>query len=593
MLEKTSKNDFFRTISLLGSKTWTYFLAALVSSIVIAYGFNMVLAFIQRNVMDAAYSGQGDLLVQALILAGITFFVGTPLWMITQYTVASISKKTMTRTRISMFEQLVKLPVDRFDKQHSGDLVSRSTNDLNVIERIFQDLIPGLLFGFILGVVGVILIMIMDWRLGLLALVIGMLIVLASTTMAGPLRERSEAIQQSMGAVTERLTDLLQGLQVTKMFHLEETTHQLFAQKNGEWAEATVRQASLQAKFDALNVFFEWMRSLGTLAFGLYFFVNGFGTLGTIVAAIHLQGNAGFLFSNLGNFITHIQTSLAGAERVFEVMRYPIEPGAQPAAAAGRLDPAPADKTVIQFHNLSFRYDQDESENLFDRINLHASRGQLIALVGPSGGGKSTLVKLLLGIYTKTGGEIYLNGRALGSYPLTQLRDMIAYVPQDAYLFDGTIEENIRYGNMNATFDQVVSAAKAAYAHDFIIQGKDGYQTQVGERGTHLSGGQRQRIAIARALLKNAPILLLDEATSALDSESEQLVQQALETLIQGRTTVAVAHRLSTIRHADRIYVIEKGGVAEQGTHDELVDQDGLYKRLYSMQFGAGNQLTN
>lgn len=588
MLEKTSKNDFIRTISLLGSKIWVYFLAALVSSIVIAYGFNMVLAFIQRNVMDAAYSGQGDLLVRALFLAGITFFVGTPLWMVTQYTVASISKKTMTRSRIRMFEQIVKLPVDRFDSQHSGDLISRSTNDLNVIERIYQDLIPGLLFGFILGVVGVILIMIMDWRLGLLALAIGMLILLASTTMAGPLRERGELIQRSLGGVTERLTDLLQGLQVTKMFHLENTTHQLFEEKNAEWAEATIRQASLQAIFDALNVFFEWMRSLGTLAFGLYFLVNGHGTLGTIVAAIHLQGNAGFLFSNLGHFITQIQSSLAGAGRVFEVMRYPIEEQVEPALESGPISPAPGDHAVIRIQDLSFRYNHDESGDLLDRVSLRASRGQLIALVGPSGGGKSTLVKLLMGIYTKTGGEIYIDGRALGTYPLMQLRDMMAYVPQDAYLFDGTIEENIRYGNMDASIDQVLSAAKASYVHDFIIQQPDGYQTQVGERGAHLSGGQRQRIAIARALLKNAPILLLDEATSALDSESEQLVQQALETLIKGRTTVAVAHRLSTIRHADTIYVIDKGSIVEQGTHDELVNQNGLYRRLYNMQFGAG-----
>lgn len=588
MLEKASKNDFIRTISLLGSKIWTYFLAAVVSSIVIAYGFNMVLAFIQRNVMDAAYSGEGDLLVRALLLAGITFFIGTPLWMLTQYTVAAISKRTMTWSRIRMFEQIVKLPVARFDSQHSGDLVSRSTNDLNVIERIYQELIPGLLFGFILGIVGVILIMMMDWRLGLLALAIGMLIVLASTMMAGPLRERGEAIQKSMGGVTERLTDLLQGLQVTKMFHLEGTTHQLFAEKNEEWAEATIRQASLQAIFDALNVLFEWMRSLGTLAFGLYFFVNGFGTLGTIVAAIHLQGNAGFLFSNLGTFITRIQTSLAGAGRVFEVMRYPIEKEYQSVLEPRTVLHTPVDKTVIQVDDLSFRYNQDESGALLDRINLRASQGQLIALVGPSGGGKSTLIKLLLGIYAKTGGDIYINGKALGSYPLIQLRDMMAYVPQDAYLFDGTIEENIRYGNTDASVDQVVTAAKAAYAHEFIIQQQDGYETQVGERGAHLSGGQRQRIAIARALLKNAPILLLDEATSALDSESEQLVQQALETLIKGRTTVAVAHRLSTISHADTIYVMDKGCVVEQGTHDELVNQNGLYKRLYTMQFGVG-----
>jgi len=586
MLEKTRNNDFIRTVSLLGSKIWAYLLAAIVSSIVIAYGFNMVLAFIQKNVMDAAVTGEQSLLSQALLLALVTFFAGTPLWLITQYTVASISKNTMTKSRVKMFKQVVNLPMQYFDSQHSGDLISRSTNDVNIIERIFQNLIPGLLFGLILGVVGIVLILIMDWRLGLLALGIGMLIVLVSTKMAGPLRERSDAIQKSMGGVTERLTDLLHGLQVTKMFHLEQTTHQLYAKTNAEWAAATVRQASLQAMFDALNVFFEWMRSLGTLAFGLLFLTNGYGTLGTIVAAIHLQGNAGFLFSNLGNFVTHIQTSLAGAGRVFGVMDYAVEPDHQPASASREFLHQPADNTVIQIRDLVFTYNDDDSGKLLKQIDLHAQQGQLVALVGPSGGGKSTLIKLLLGIYPITGGEIYIHGKPMNTYHLMQLREMMAYVPQDAYLFDGTIEENIRYGNPNATSDEVIAAAKAAYAHDFIIQQQEGYETLVGERGTHLSGGQRQRIAIARALLKNAPILLLDEATSALDSESEQLVQQALEVLMQGRTTVAIAHRLSTIQHADAIYVIEKGQVVERGTHVELIKQNGLYKTLYSMQFG-------
>jgi len=216
---------------------------------------------------------------------------------------------------------------------------------------------------------------------------------------------------------------------------------------------------------------------------------------------------------------------------------------------------------------------------------LNVEKGKIAALVGPSGSGKSTLIKLLLGFYQLQAGGIVINGMPMGEYTLTELRDLMAYVPQDTYLFEGTLEENIKFGGMSASHEEVVAAAEAAKAHDFIMEFSENYNTIVGERGVRLSGGQKQRIAIARALLKNAPILLLDEATSALDSESEQLVQDALKTLMNGRTTIAVAHRLSTIENADVIFVIDKGRVVEQGRHEELLSMNGLYNRLYMMQF--------
>jgi ABC-type multidrug transport system fused ATPase/permease subunit len=247
---------------------------------------------------------------------------------------------------------------------------------------------------------------------------------------------------------------------------------------------------------------------------------------------------------------------------------------------------------VVAVHDLAFSYEGEDEEDPSDdvevlhEISLSADQGQVVALVGPSGGGKSTLIKLLLGFYPVRDGEIAIDGRQVEGYSLPQLRSMMAYVPQDAYLFDGTIEENIRYGRPDATRQEVVAAAQSANAHDFILEQPDGYDTPVGERGAKLSGGQRQRIAIARALIKDAPILLLDEATSALDSESEQQVQDALGVLMQGRTTIAIAHRLSTIENADTIYVIDGGKVVEQGRHEELLGRGGLYSRLHELQFG-------
>ena len=256
---------------------------------------------------------------------------------------------------------------------------------------------------------------------------------------------------------------------------------------------------------------------------------------------------------------------------------------------------------MIEIKNLTFSYhpvnagknskgheEFNDSAPILNDVSLSVEEGQIAALVGPSGGGKSTIIKLLMGLYPVGDNRITVMGKSINLYPLSELRDLMAYVPQDAYLFDGTIEENIRFGKSGATQNDVIAAAKAANAHGFISEQADGYNTHVGERGSRLSGGQRQRIAIARALLKDAPILLLDEATSALDSESEQQVQEALNILMEGRTTIAVAHRLSTIESANVIYVIEKGHIVEQGAHSDLISKEGLYKSLYALQFSKG-----
>ena len=312
--------------------------------------------------------------------------------------------------------------------------------------------------------------------------------------------------------------------------------------------------------------------------------------LGAIVAAIHLQGNASFMFTNLGDFVTQIQRSFAGSARVFELLSWPKEEMGSIRLEPGEIDLQPP-AAMVRMQGLGFRYvgqdqlsEPPETENLLEDINISIDQGQFVALVGPSGGGKSTLVKILMGLYPISEGMLIINGIPLSSYPLQDLRNLMAYVPQDAYLFDGTIEENIRYGNFEANSEDVIEAARSAHAHDFIIEQPDGYQTLVGERGAKLSGGQRQRLAIARALLKDAPLLLLDEATSALDSESEAVVQKALETLMEGRTTIAIAHRLSTIQHADLIYVLQAGQVVEQGTHHSLLGNNGVYQDLYSLQ---------
>ena len=599
MPKSFDKRDLAPVLSLLGSNAWIYFVAALINAAVLGFSFNLVLAFIQKDVLDAAVSGQQQLLTRGLVLAAVTYFTGVPLLIGGSYVIALFEKKALTRARLQTFRQIVDLPISHFDKGHSGDLISRTTNDLQTLGEIYTRLFPDLLFGLTLGLVGIVSILLLNWQIGIFALVLGLLTTWVSTVMAEPLRKKSTRIQESLSLLTQRLSDILQSLPVTKMFHLEGTIHQLYTQVNQQSTLATIDRAHTQALYDAINTFINWLRSIGTLVLGLYLMSNGQVALGIIVAAIHLQGNASYLFENLGDFITGIQRSLAGSTRVFELLAWPTEDTNLRPRALPDPDTAIAPTVpMIQLHELSFRFaasdpsvETGERANLLDRINLSVPKGQVAALVGPSGSGKSTLVKILMGLYPVSDGMLTVNGRPLSAYPLEELRDLMAYVPQDAYLFDGTIEENIRYGKPDASAEEVIAAARAVHTHDFIVEQPEGYQTLVGERGAKLSGGQRQRIAIARALLKDAPILLLDEATSALDSESEALVQKALETLMQGRTTIAIAHRLSTIQHADAIYVMQAGQVIEQGTHEALLKRGGLYKELYTLQEATGNQV--
>jgi ABC-type multidrug transport system fused ATPase/permease subunit len=285
------------------------------------------------------------------------------------------------------------------------------------------------------------------------------------------------------------------------------------------------------------------------------------------------------LFNQLGNFVVQSQSSLVGVNRIFELLNMP--PEKEEYNLAGTY----TGSNIIEIQNLSFNY--KDRDNVINNLSLSVEKNSKIAFVGLSGGGKSTIIKLLLGFYPIETGNIFINNRSISEYKLMELRNMIAYVPQDAYLFEGTIEENIRYGKLTASSDEIIAAAKLANAHEFILEQTEGYNTKIGEKGAKLSGGQRQRIAIARALLKDAPILLLDEATSALDTESEELVQKALDNLMRGRTTITIAHRLSTIKSSDEIYVIGNGSILEKGTHNELLSMSGLYRKLYEVQLSS------
>jgi ATP-binding cassette subfamily B protein len=460
------------------------------------------------------------------------------------------------------------------------------TGDVTATEQAFQQDLLNLVNASLQGVAAATYMLILDWRLALVTITSGLLPLVINALFAKPLRKAGQAVQSQQGRVSERLADLLAGYQVVRTFSLGEWILERFGAANRELLESGLRRVRLDSFLAAANGFGASM-FIAPLAVGAYMVLTGRTTFGIMIAQIQLNGPIQFLVYSLGGTITRLQSSLAAADRILDVLDAPPEPARyadlELAPASGSPEP-PRPDALIEFSQVTFGYDEEEADVLHE-MSFVVHPGQVAAFVGPSGGGKSTIFKLLLGGYPIQQGAAYLSGQSLNAYRLHDLRERFAYIPQDAYLYSGSILDNIRYGRPGASEKDVIAAAQAAYAHEFIGEFPDGYQSRVGERGTRLSGGQRQRIAIARALLKDAPILLLDEATSALDSESEELVQQALDVLMRGRTVLVIAHRLSTVDHADVIYAVQDGQVVESGTQQELLDRRGLFYRLHELQF--------
>jgi ATP-binding cassette subfamily B protein len=432
-----------------------------------------------------------------------------------------------------------------------------------------------------------IIITIMSPPLAAFTVMLGILNILANTYFVKPVKKVSTKAQESLSSITQRLSDILAGSQVIKIFGIKKPILDKYSAANDDIRKWSMKRVVLNSYLGGVNTFLGFFNFVGISVVGGIMVINGRMSFGTLVAIDQMAGGISWMFSFIGNYITQLQASLAGADRIFQVLDKPVENSraCEPDKAVNvRVLKKPAGPTpVVEFRDIEFAYDEDKK--VLDGLNLKINRDEVIAVVGSSGSGKSTIYKLLLGFYKPGSGNINIQGRPISNYSLDELRGMFAYVPQDNYLYSGTIAENIGYGKTGSSMEQIMECAKAANAHDFIMEFPDGYDTEVGERGARLSGGQRQRIAIARALLKDAPVLLLDEATSALDSESEEQVQKALEALMKGRTTIVVAHRLSTIQNADRILVLEGGKICEEGNHETLMSRGSSYARLYNLQF--------
>jgi len=492
------------------------------------------------------------------------------------YLTASVSQHIVADFRRHLFAHLQTLSVGFFARRRTGELLSRLMNDVTVIQSVVTETPIDTAKQLVTFVGGIGFLLAMNWRLCLLILVLLPLLVFVAKLFGRRLKSLSTSIQDQTAALSTLIEEVIAGIRVVKSFVQTTREEARFSAQVEQSLSLTLRRAGIMAVFIPVISLLTFSAAAAVLWYGGRQVIDGAVSPGELFAFVLFAGILIGPFSSAARVFAQIREAQGATARVFEILDTYPEIRDLPNAIA-----LPAVSGHIAAEHVSFTY--DARQPVLTDVSFGSKPGELVAIVGPTGAGKTTVMNLLHRFYDPTAGRITVDGIDLRQVTLESWYRQIALVPQETILFGGTILDNIRYGNRDATEEAVKEASRAAYAHDFIMGFPDQYQTLVGEKGINLSGGQRQRIAIARAVLKNPRILLLDEATSSLDTESERLVQEALERLMKGRTTVVIAHRLTTIQRADRILVLDKGRVVESGTHGEVMARQGLYHYLYSI----------
>ena len=492
-------------------------------------------------------------------------------------TVETMRTRTLQRMRNDMFERTMSMNVGYFSDQRKGDIMSKITSDVmvvqfcitNTLQVMFRE--PFLILGYVVMMVNI------SWQLTVFSILYLPVVALIIGSIVKRLRHPAQQGQERMGEMVSVMEESLSGVKAIKSYNAFGYISSKFRKINQVMSDILLSMARKQQAASPMSEFLGITAISVVLVFGGSLVTKGVMTAAGFVAYIAAFSQ---LTRPLRSFIdqfANINQGIAAGERIFSIID--AESAVQDKADAVALEEF---KDKIEFKNISFSY--DSSREVLHDVSFTVRKGETVALVGPSGGGKSTLSELIPRFYDPAVGEISIDGKPLADYTQESLRETMGIVSQDTILFNDSIRANIAMGREDATEEQIIAAAKIANAHDFIMQTEAGYDTNVGDRGMKLSGGQRQRLSIARAVLRNPEILILDEATSALDTESEKLVQEALTSLLEGRTSVVIAHRLSTIHNADRIIVIDSGRIAEQGTHAELMERNGIYAKLIEMQ---------
>ncbi|RYG67825.1 ABC transporter ATP-binding protein [bacterium] len=563
---------------------WKLLVGSLGFSVLMA-AMEMVPASLTRPLIDDAIYGKDWPLLKMLAMSLMVALIFRTIshWARMIFT-GLLAHRVLYQVRTKLYEHLQSLSLSFYQNKRTGQIMSRVTNDVAVLEQFIVEGIRESAVNVLRVVIIVAILFHTNWQLTLLTLIPTVPLIWFTRLFQKRIGVSYRQMRRRLADMNSILSDTIGGIRVVQIFGQEEFEAEKFRTKGREFAAAGNATQSMQALY---------MPSVA-LAFGagqvIVWLYGGHEVLQNRLSPGALVMFSGYVsqfyapVQTLANSANLFANTSASAERIYEILD--TEPDIR---SQEEPKPMPEMQGSIDLENVSFGY--DSSENSIEGLNLHIEPGQMVGLVGPSGSGKSTLVSLITRFYDVKDGAVKIDGHDIREVDLKDLRSNISVVPQEAYLFHGTIRDNIAYGRPDAPFEDVMEAARGANAHDFIMRLSDGYDTHVGERGTKLSGGERQRISIARAILDNPRILILDEATSAVDTESEVAIQTALDRLMLGRTTLAIAHRLSTVKNADKLVVMEQGRIVEEGTHDELITlEDGLYKRLVEMQTKLGSE---
>lgn len=553
-------------------------LFAMVCTIMAAAG-NLYIPWIIKDMIDEVLADKNGTMLNWIAASIIAIFIVRGLfWYGQNYLMSYVGQSVIIDIRAAVFKKLQRLSVSFYDKNKTGTIMSYVTNDVNALQSaMVENTIEMITEGFIL--IGSVVAMIyLDWCLTLFTVCTFPVVLWFMEFFGKKIRKTGGRIQECTADITSVLQESVASARVIKSFVREDYEVDHFDVENKANFRANMKNAQLMA---TLTPVVELVAAIGVtmiIWYGGNNVINGTITAGSLVAFLTYAVNISNPIKRLTRVIGNIQKALAAAQRVFMIIDMPEE-----IAESRDAKQLPEVSGKVEFQNVSFAY--NDKGNVITDLSFSVKPGEVIAIVGPSGAGKSTIANLLPRFYDVNKGDIKIDGHSVREVTLDSLREQVGIVPQETMLFNGSVYNNILYGRLDATKEEIEAAAKAANAHDFIMQLTDGYETKLGDRGVNLSGGQRQRIAIARAILKNPRILILDEATSALDTESERVVQEALDRLMVGRTSFVIAHRLSTVKNADKILVLEKGNLVESGTHDELLALDGLYAHLYKIQY--------
>lgn len=550
----------------------------------VAAGGMIYLPWVIKDIVDQVLAQKDAFKLHMIALSIVIVFVIRGVFLYgQQYLMSYIGQRVVIDIRKAVFEKIQRLSMSFYDKNKTGTIMSYVTNDVGALQNAMVDNVVQLVTESTILIASVVAMLYLDWELFAFSACIFPPVIWFIDWFGKKIRKSGRWIQEATAELTSVLQESVTSARVVKSFVREKYEIERFENQNMDNFKANMKNAQQMA---ILTPVIELVAACGVavvLWYGGHNVIDGRITAGSLVAFLTYAVNSTNPIKRLSKVMGSIQKALAAAQRVFDVLDMPEDIVNAPNAL-----PLPHVKGNVEFKNVSFAY--NSGETVLKNFSFKAQPGQVIAFVGPSGAGKSTVASLLPRFYDVTDGAVIIDGYDVRDVTMQSLREQVGIVPQETVLFNGSVYDNILYGRLDATKEEIIEAAKAANAHNFIMELPEGYETKLGDRGLNISGGQRQRLAIARAILKNPEILILDEATSALDTESERVVQEALDRLMVGRTSFVIAHRLSTIKNADKILVLDKGELVEEGNHEELLAANGLYAHLYEIQYSNNKE---